>query len=137
MPLDTALVADTKAWLIKAANDLRGVSVDLDASPPLFEDALFHCQQAAEKSLKAFLTFHNAPFRKTHNIEELGEECLRIDPSLLDMIDEAVPLTEFAWRYRYPGEPTSPTLDECESAEATARKLLDAILKRIPHDVHP
>lgn len=137
MPLDPVLATDTQAWLTKAANDLRGVSIDLDASPPLLEDALFHCQQAAERSLKAFLTFHNIPFRKTHNIDELGVECLKIDPSLSAIIDDAVPLTEFAWRYRYPGGPAYPTLDECTDAETTARNLPQAILKRIPPDIHP
>jgi hypothetical protein len=32
----------------------------------------FHAQQAAEKALKAFLAFHDEPFRKTHGIEEIG-----------------------------------------------------------------
>ena len=36
------------------------------ADPPLLEDALFHCQQAVEKVLKALLTWHDEPFRKTH-----------------------------------------------------------------------
>jgi HEPN domain-containing protein len=57
MVLDPVLLADTKDWLIKTANDLRGAEVDLAASPPLFEDALFHCQQAAEKSFIASLTY--------------------------------------------------------------------------------
>jgi HEPN domain-containing protein len=56
-----ALIADTRSWLIKAANDLRGAEIDLAAEPPLLEDAVFQCQQAAEKAFKAFLTFHNQP----------------------------------------------------------------------------
>ncbi|MCZ7570447.1 MAG: HEPN domain-containing protein [Ardenticatenaceae bacterium] len=64
MPLDPVLVADTQGWLQKAANDLRGAEIDPAATPPLLEDAVFHCQQAAEKALKAFLTFHNQPFRR-------------------------------------------------------------------------
>lgn len=137
MPLDPILLAETKAWLVKAANYLRGASIDVDASPPLLEDAMFHCQQAAEKSLKAFLCFHNIPFRKTHNLEELGEECLRIDRSLLEPIDEAVPLTEFAWSYRYPGDPQTPTSDETNTAIITAARVFDAVLKRIPTEAHP
>ena len=79
MPLDPVLVFDTRLWLVKAANDLRAAEIDLGAKPPLIEDALFHCQQAAEKARKAFLTFQNVPFRKTHNLEEIGEICLAID----------------------------------------------------------
>jgi HEPN domain-containing protein len=35
-------------------------------NPPLIEDALFHCQQAAEKSLKGYLTSQDktSPLRK-------------------------------------------------------------------------
>lgn len=84
------------------------------------EDALFHCQQAAEKALKAFLTFHNQPFRKTHNLEEIGEACLAIDPTLGSAVDEAVPLTEYAWIYRYPGPTASPTREEAEEARSAA-----------------
>lgn len=46
---------EVTAWFQKAANDLRGADIDLAASPPLIEDALFHCQQAAEKALKGYL----------------------------------------------------------------------------------
>lgn len=31
----------------------------------------FHCQQAAEKYLKAFLTWHQVAFSKTHDLQEL------------------------------------------------------------------
>lgn len=137
MPLDPVLVADTQGWLQKAANDLRGAEIDLAATPPLLEDAVFHCQQAAEKALKAFLTFHNQPFRKTHNLEEIGEACLAIDPTLESAVDEAVPLTEYAWVYRYPGPTAAPTLEEAEEARSAAWNLYRAILDRLPQEVHP
>jgi HEPN domain-containing protein len=57
-------LAEARAWLQKASNDLRGADIDLAASPPLLEDALFHCQQAAEKSMKGFLASTTTPSRK-------------------------------------------------------------------------
>jgi HEPN domain-containing protein len=39
------------------------------AAPPLFDEAVFHCQQAAEKAPKGFLAFNGCSFRKTHNLE--------------------------------------------------------------------
>ena len=56
---DSVQTADTKAWLAKASQDLRRVEVLLAAEPPDVEGALFHSQQAAEKALKAFLTWHD------------------------------------------------------------------------------
>lgn len=137
MPHDPILIADTKAWLKKSANDLRGAMLDMEADPPLLEDAVFHCQQAVEKSIKAFLAFHDKPFRKTHNLEELGEACLKIDNTLADLVEEAVPLSEYAWAYRYPGDAESPELEESEAALSTAQKIYNAILNRVPEEAHP
>jgi HEPN domain-containing protein len=137
MPLDPVLVSDTRLWFVKAANDLRAAEIDLGAEPPLIEDALFHCQQAAEKALKAFLTFHNVTFRKTHNLEEIGEVCLTIDQSLKDMVDEAVPLTEYAWAFRYPGNILTADSTEVQTALKISRKLFCMILDRLPSETHP
>jgi HEPN domain-containing protein len=137
MAIDPVLMADIQSWLIKAANDLRGADIDLAAEPPLLEDALFHCQQAAEKSFKAFLTSHNQPFRRTHSLEEIGEACLALDATLKPIVDEAVPLSEYAWLYRYPGPPPAPTIDEAITARAIARRVYQAILERVPAQAHP
>ena len=52
---------ETRAWLLRAAEDLAAAAVL--TAPATLRSALFHCQQAAEKSLKAFLTIHGAhPF---------------------------------------------------------------------------
>ena len=72
MPLDPILVRNVAAWLHKAQQDLQRIERCLAAKSPDVEDALFHCQQAAEKALKAFLTFHDQPFRKTHDLATLG-----------------------------------------------------------------
>ncbi|MBI4644340.1 MAG: HEPN domain-containing protein [Deltaproteobacteria bacterium] len=135
MPLDPVLVADTHSWLRKASTDLRAAQHDLAASPPLLADAAFHCQQAVEKSLKAFLMWHGVPFRKTHSLEELGEQCLDLDATLRKQVDRAVPLTEYAWKFRYPGDPEEPTLQETQEALEVAHEIHKAILGRLPLEV--
>jgi HEPN domain-containing protein len=135
MPHDPVRLEDTSAWLKKAQGDLRAAEHDGTARPPLVGDALFHCQQAAEKAFKAFLTWHDRPFRKTHNLEDLGEACLALDHSLKPLVDRAVPLTEYAWRFRYPGEPEEPGPEEAEQALVIVRDLLAAIGSRIPDQV--
>ena len=69
---EEAKAADARAWLSKAQTDIRSAEHAMEAPTPFLEDTAFHCQQAAEKSLKAFLTWHDAPFRKTHSLEEMG-----------------------------------------------------------------
>lgn len=115
--------------------DLDAASFELTAEPPFAADVVFHAQQAAEKALKAFLTWHSSSFRKTHNLEELGEQWLRFDFALRPAVDKAVPLTKYAWKYRYPGEPENPTRGEAEGALSLARDLYDAINSRLPAPV--
>lgn len=137
MPLDPELVAETRSWLVKAAADLRAAEYEFGAEPPLCSDIVFHCQQAAEKGLKGFLTWHSTPFSKTHSIEDVGEQCLPFDASLKPIVDDAIPLTQYAWKYRYPGEPVEPDEVEARQALALARKVYDAVLARLPTEVYP
>jgi HEPN domain-containing protein len=137
MANDPARVADARAWLVKARQDLRGVRLVLAAEPPLLDDAVFHCQQAAEKSFKAFLTWHDVPFRRTHSLEEVGEQCIAIDASLRTLVDHASPLTEYAWKFRYPGEPAEPSLAEATQAMQVADQVYAEIVARLPTEVDP
>lgn len=137
MPRDPELVSETRGWFAKADVDLRAADCDFETSPPLLTDIVFHCQQAAEKAMKGFLTWHSRPFRRTHSLEELGEQCLEIEPGLKGAVDPAVPLTEYASKFRYPGEPEEPTREEAQEALRLARQLYDALLDRLPPDVRP
>ena len=60
-------------------------------------EAAIWLRQAAEKAVKAYLTFHQIPFRKTHNLTELGSQCARIDPALEPILREAASLSDYAY----------------------------------------
>ena len=131
MPPDPARTAEVQAWLAKVTADLRAAEHDLAADPPLLEDSLFHSQQAAEKTLKAFLASRNTSFRKTHDLNELGLQCVQIEPSLELLCRNVARLTAYAWIFRYPGQPGEPTLDEARSAVSLVRELLHNIEDRL------
>jgi hypothetical protein len=78
MPPDLTRIADTKAWLTKVARDLRRGEILLGVEPPDAEGALFHCQRAAEKAFKAFLTWHDVPFRRVHKLDVIGGTALTL-----------------------------------------------------------
>lgn len=137
MPHDPARLADTKAWMAKAAADLAAGTHELTAVPPFTADAVFHAQQAAEKALKGFLAWHDVPFGKTHDLAALGRLCAQIDEGLAPLGQRAARLTDYAWKYRYPGEPEEPSREEAESALALAREVYDAVLGRLPRDAWP
>jgi HEPN domain-containing protein len=90
MPPDPTREAEVKAWLARAAEDLRAADHELIARPPILGDLVFHCQQAVEKLFTGLLAWPDIVFRKTHSLEELGEQCLRIEPTLRGLVDEAV-----------------------------------------------
>lgn len=137
MPHDPVRVADTQAWLKKAELDLRAAAHDQHATPPLLEDSLFHCQQAAEKALKALLTWHDQPFRKTHDLTELGQQAIQLDATLDPLCRRAATLTTFAWVFRYPGGQESPTVAEAQEGLALAQEIVQAVRSRLPTVCHP
>ena len=55
-----------------------------------------------------------------------------MDATLGTLADEAAPLTEYAWRFRYPGESDEPVREEAEQALVVARDVYESILTRLP-----
>ena len=96
---------------------------------------MFHCQQAAEKALKAFLTFHDQPFRKTHDLASLGKQCANIDATLEALVDRLDDLSEYAWAYRYPTGFAAPTPGDVEDARRAAQEAVKEIFRRLPEEV--
>lgn len=134
---DPIRVADTRGWLSRAASDLRACEMGLRTVPSLLEDSVFHAQQAAEKALKAFLAWHDIPFRRTHDLRELGNQCVAVDDSLVELCERAEDLTPYAWIFRYPGGPESPTHEEADEALSLGSEVYHAILIRLPEEVRP
>jgi HEPN domain-containing protein len=137
MPLDPELVDETKAWLVKAEQDLCMADISLAGQRKLPGMATYHAQQAAEKSLKGFLTWHSCTFGKTHNLTALGEPCWIIDASLREVIQRAASLTDYVWKHRYPGDYVDPTHEEAIRVVQLAQVLFSAILARLPNEVDP
>lgn len=63
--------------------------------------------------------------------------CTELDDSLAPLLRRTALLTDYAWKYRYPGEPHDPPRAEAESALELAREAYDAILTRLPADARP
>ena len=125
-------VLEVRAWLARASEDLRAGRHDLTASPPLLNDAAFHAPHCAEKALNAVLVHTETPFRKTHNLTELGAGVVRVAPSLNEVARKASLLTEFAWRFRYLGDPVTINVADAERAIELAARTLDSILAALP-----
>jgi len=94
MPLDDLIVRNTRQWLAHARDDLElAENAVRQGTPPFMRDAAFHSQQAAEKALKAFLTWRDLPFPRVHDLEDIGARCLQADASLQGLLDRVAQLS--------------------------------------------
>lgn len=88
-----------RAWMEKAEEDFRSAQILEAAEPPALSAACFHCQQAAEKYLKAVLVKENVEPPRTHDLSAL----LDLTPlSEESVYDAAEFLNPFAVSIRYP-----------------------------------
>jgi HEPN domain-containing protein len=94
---------DTAAWVQKAEDDIG--SAKLLAQLLRYKDQIcFHCQQAAEKYLKAFLQELGAPVPRTHDLDTLLQLLTPHDATLRRLRRGLRTLTRYAVEYRYPFE---------------------------------
>jgi HEPN domain-containing protein len=120
-----------RQWLSKAEQDLSASKALLVANPPFLYPSCFHAQQAAEKYLKALLTWYQIEFPKTHIIEELLDLVEQADSSMSSNLQDAVLLTPYGVDIRYPGETPEPGLKETQEAVALAQKVRDTVMDRL------
>jgi HEPN domain-containing protein len=119
------------AWLTKAKLDLAVCDKLAEQDADLWEAVAFHCQQAAEKSLKAVFVWHQVEFPKTHDMRRLLDLLAEADPDVVEASADAVELTPYGVEYRYPGE--YPPVDRASALAAVgvARRVYKAALRRI------
>lgn len=126
---------DTEAtrWLVVAEQDLKAVRNNLHGPDPTTEVAAYHCQQAAEKMVKAALVATGIDPPHWHNIDDLVD-LLPSGDTLKEALRPLGQLTPYAIAYRYPMPdpdvlPEVPTpadilgwLGELEKAKAAIAK---------------
>lgn len=99
---------------------------------PVYWAAAFHSQQAAEKSLKAFLAYNEYHVEKTHDIEFLVKLCMKFLPEMEQFIETGAVLSEYAVETRYPTAIFEITKIKAEKAIEAARGIYEFVLKSLP-----
>jgi HEPN domain-containing protein len=97
----------TREWIGKAEDDYRTAELIALAKEPLHDQQCFHCQQAAEKYLKALLEELGLSVQKTHELEDLLDQLLPHHRSLGSLRRGLAFLSQFAVGARYPGDNAS------------------------------
>lgn len=117
------------AWLQKAEHDIMTAQRLLEIQPLILDNACFHCQQAIEKSLKAYLCYREKDIVKTHDIDFLLVECSGFDP-IFDTID-TLNINEYAVAVRYPDFSLVPEIEEAKKIYELAILVNSMVKERV------
>ena len=115
-------------FLRKAEHDLGSARLLLTGED-LCDSVCFHCQQLAEKSIKALLTHYSIRFKKVHDLDVLLE--LLNDPDFNTIRSYALTLNSYAVDARYPGDYIEPEREEAEEALRMAIEIYDLVKQKL------
>ena len=120
----------TKEWVDKAEQDFYSADLLLHAGEvPISDTASFHCQQCAEKYLKAYLQEHMVEFERRHDLMPLLKLCASLDQDFQKIRIELKELDRYAIIVRYPGvtikaETAKAALDAAKRVRGFVRRKL-------------
>lgn len=112
-----------RQWLAKADNDLLNADNNLKSESVPFDTVCFHCQQSAEKMLKAYMVANRQSYPITHNLLLLLEQILAINPKAETLRDVLVLLTPYAVEIRYPDDYFMPPAEDALEARKAAAQV--------------
>jgi len=137
--MDEAALELVREWLTRADHDLRSARWLASSKEPLLDTAIYHCQQAAEKSVKAWLQSKDDPFPKTHDVEDLVKRASIIHPDFGKFAKAASVLTPYVSAFRDPGDfdEPMPSRPEFDAALQHAQAIYDFVLNLLPKQAKP
>ena len=122
-----------RLWALKAGSDLLDADNNLRSPRIPCDMVCFHCQQAAEKLLKAFLAAKGTPPPRTHDLLALLEAILPLAPSAEGLREALSILMPYAVSARYPDdEEDMPTLADAHEARQSAQRVFEWLTALAP-----
>jgi HEPN domain-containing protein len=130
--MDEGKQQEISQWLIKSQQDLGAARVLFESGNTYLDIAAYHCQQAVEKGIKGYLTYHDVLFQKTHDLNRLLALCLPQSEEFGQWKKMAAMLTPYATEFRYPGGVTELKRDEAEQALELAAAFIEFVIRQLP-----
>lgn len=121
-----------RQWVAKAENDLLNADNNLNAEHIPFDTVCFHCQQAAEKFLKAYLVANGQTPPFTHDLLLLLERVLPLSSEADDLRDTLALLMPYAVEIRYPDDGFSPSVEDANEAREAAEQVMEWLDTTLP-----
>ena len=126
-----------KPWLAKARNDLLNADNNLQSEKIPLDTVYFHCQQAAEKLLKAYLVGNGQNHPYTHDLLLLLEQILPLNDKAEQLRDALAILIPYAVEIRYPDDWYMPTEEDAKEARQAAAHVLSWLERALPEIFQP
>ena len=120
-----------KLWIKKADGDLNVAKRELQFEESVLEAVCFHLQQAVEKYLKAFLTKFLERIEKTHNLEFLIEQCIKLDSDFSQYEEKFDTISECGVEIRYPDTFIIIEKEEMEDMVVIVEAFREFILEKL------
>lgn len=124
-------VDEIKLWIQKGDHDLGTAKITYLHIPEYLDTVTFHCQQAVEKYLKAYLIFLSTEFRFTHDLIYLLDLIVEKDLDFNNFYDTVSELQGYAVEIRYPNETIYLSGEKVEKAIVIARNIRNFVTKKM------
>jgi len=97
-----------------------------------YDTVCFHCQQAAEKFLKAYLVFRGQPPPITHDLLLLLERVRFFDAEAERLREHLALLMPYAVEIRYPDDWFMPSAEDTVEARESAKVVMEWLKETSP-----
>lgn len=122
---------EIRQWIIKGDHDLGTAKITYMHIPEYLDTVTFHCQQAVEKYLKAYLIFQSTVFRFSHDLIYLLDLITQKDSDFESYYDSISELQGYATEVRYPNETIFLSSEKVETGIKTARNVRELVTGKI------
>jgi HEPN domain-containing protein len=124
-------VSEIKQWIIKGDHDLGTAKITYLHIPDYLDTVTFHCQQAVEKYLKAYLIFQTTTFRFSHDLVYLLDLINQSDSDFEEYYDSVSELQGYAVEIRYPNETIYLSNEKVEKAISIAKIVRELVVLKM------
>jgi len=122
---------EIKKWIVKGDHVLGTAQITYLYIPEYLDTVTFHCQQAVEKYLKAYLIFLVTSFKFTHDLIYLLDLISEKDTDFDVYYDLLSELQGYAVEVRYPNDTIYLSNEKVEKAIQIAREIRDLITRKV------
>jgi len=126
-----------RLWVEKADHDLGTAKLTHKYLPDYRDTIAFHCQQAVEKYLKAYLIFNNVQPKRTHDLVVLLGMVSTFESLSDELFDLIAELQDYAVEVRYPDTIIELSDDDILSAIKIAMTFRNLFISKIFGEENP